>query len=168
MNCLARSEPHLNSCYAILTNINSIYIALTFLRFQASLVSCHKYWQKKEANGKVQPLYIQTMAQVVWNHQAFLKQFSGSRSSGCRKFSQSTDCRQPPQSAVSLQLRGNQQTVSRQLESTPSPSITRFPLVRFLLTRILAYVRISGGNHQYMVLLTRIMRKAFLYRNQNA
>ena len=30
-------------------------------------------------------------------------------------------------------------------EHTPSPRIMRFPLARFPLTRILAYVRASGG-----------------------
>ena len=49
-----------NSCYGIYTilipsNINSIWVALTYLCFQASLVSCHKYWQKRAGNANVQP-----------------------------------------------------------------------------------------------------------------
>ena len=37
------------------------------------------------------------------------------------------------------------QALKASLASTPSPRITRFPLERIPLTRILAYVRASGG-----------------------
>ena len=54
-----------NLCYGIYaifipSNKNSIQVALTYLCFQASLVSCHKYWQKRVGNANVQPPCFRT------------------------------------------------------------------------------------------------------------
>ena len=51
---------HVNSCYSIHIILipSSIQVALSLLCFQASLVSCHEYWQKRAGKGNMQPLYI--------------------------------------------------------------------------------------------------------------
>ena len=46
---------------------------------------------------------------------------------------------------VSTQKPGTKYPAAIQLTTLPSPRITQFPLVRFPLTKILAYVRTSGG-----------------------
>ena len=57
--------------------------------------------------------------------------------------------------------------------NTPSPRITGFPLARFPLTRILVYVRASGGilcqlNHQYSPTNAIFTLNAIFFKNQNA
>ena len=53
--------PHQNSCYVIYaSNINIRQVALTCLCFQASLLSCHKFWPKTGQNHMAWPLYLMT------------------------------------------------------------------------------------------------------------
>ena len=42
--------------------INSRYVSLTFLCFQASLLSCHKCWPKTHPNPMAWPLYLRTIS----------------------------------------------------------------------------------------------------------
>ena len=38
----------------------------TYLCFQLNLVSCHKYWQKRARNNKIQQFYIKTMSMLTY------------------------------------------------------------------------------------------------------
>ena len=83
-----------NSCYVIYaillpSNIKSIKVALTFLCFQASLVSCHKYWQKRAGNRNVQPplyeLWPWIFQTMIWTSaKRNCQPFSKLKRSSCR------------------------------------------------------------------------------------